>query len=41
MPENLKPLMEEKRQLLIETLADVDDEMAEMFLEEGAYHATN
>ncbi|AJV48872.1 ANL_collapsed_G0036170.mRNA.1.CDS.1 [Saccharomyces cerevisiae] len=34
VPENLKPLMEEKRQLLIETLADVDDEMAEMFLEE-------
>ncbi|CAI1573459.1 hypothetical protein SEUBUCD646_0L01350 [Saccharomyces eubayanus] len=34
VPEKLKPLMEEKRQLLIETLADVDDEMAEMFLEE-------
>lgn len=34
VPEELKPLMEEKRQLLIETLADVDDEMAEMFLEE-------
>ncbi|GAB1310572.1 Elongation factor G, mitochondrial [Madurella fahalii] len=34
IPEHLKELAEEKRQELIEKLADVDDEMAEMFLEE-------
>ncbi|CCK72645.1 Mef1p KNAG_0L00220 [Huiozyma naganishii CBS 8797] len=34
VPENLKQLAEEKRQTLIETLADVDDEMAEIFLDE-------
>lgn len=34
VPENLKDLVEEKRQVLIETLADVDDEIAELFLEE-------
>lgn len=34
VPENLKDLVEEKRALLIETLADADDEIAEMFLEE-------
>lgn len=34
IPEELRPLAKEKRQLLIETLADVDDEMAEIFLEE-------
>ncbi|KAI0473473.1 elongation factor G 1 precursor [Xylariaceae sp. FL0804] len=34
IPENLRALAEEKRQVLIEKLADVDDEMAEMFLDE-------
>ncbi|CCF57737.1 hypothetical protein KAFR_0D00900 [Kazachstania africana CBS 2517] len=34
IPYELKALVEEKRQVLIETLADVDDEMAEIFLEE-------
>lgn len=34
VPENLKDLVEEKRQVLVETLADVDDEIAELFLEE-------
>lgn len=34
IPENLKDLVEERRQVLVETLADVDDEMAELFLEE-------
>ncbi|KAH6619292.1 mitochondrial elongation factor g 1-like protein [Chaetomium sp. MPI-SDFR-AT-0129] len=34
IPDNLKELAEEKRQELIEKLADVDDEMAEMFLDE-------
>ncbi|BAO41894.1 elongation factor G [Kluyveromyces marxianus] len=34
VPEDLKDLVEEKRALLIETLADVDDEIAELFLEE-------
>ncbi|KAL2142707.1 hypothetical protein VTI28DRAFT_795 [Corynascus sepedonium] len=34
IPENLKELAEQKRQELIEKLADVDDEIAEMFLEE-------
>jgi elongation factor G len=34
IPEDLKELAQEKRQELIEKLADVDDEMAEMFLEE-------
>lgn len=35
IPENLRSLAEERRKKLIETLADVDDEMAEIFLEEG------
>ncbi|KAI1432835.1 elongation factor G 1 [Xylaria sp. CBS 124048] len=34
VPEDLKEFAEEKRQVLIEKLADVDDEIAEMFLEE-------
>lgn len=34
VPEDLLELAEEKRQLLIETLADCDDHMAEIFLEE-------
>lgn len=34
IPEDLKSLVEEKRQLMIESLADVDDEIAEIFLEE-------
>ncbi|KAL2129263.1 hypothetical protein VTI74DRAFT_8000 [Chaetomium olivicolor] len=34
IPEELKELAEQKRQELIEKLADVDDEIAEMFLEE-------
>lgn len=34
VPEDLKELVEEKRALLIETLADVDDEIAELFLDE-------
>ncbi|KAK4098634.1 mitochondrial elongation factor g 1-like protein [Parathielavia hyrcaniae] len=34
IPEHLKELAEQKRQELIEKLADVDDEIAEMFLEE-------
>ncbi|KAK4132825.1 mitochondrial elongation factor g 1-like protein [Trichocladium antarcticum] len=34
VPEELRELAEQKRQELIEKLADVDDEMAEMFLEE-------
>lgn len=34
VPEDLKELVAEKRATLIETLADVDDEMAEIFLEE-------
>lgn len=34
IPEELRDLVEEKRAVLIETLADVDDEMAEIFLEE-------
>nr|A3GHT9.2 RecName: Full=Elongation factor G, mitochondrial; Short=EF-Gmt; AltName: Full=Elongation factor G 1, mitochondrial; Short=mEF-G 1; AltName: Full=Elongation factor G1; Flags: Precursor [Scheffersomyces stipitis CBS 6054] len=33
VPEELKELVEEKRALLIETLADVDDEMADIYLE--------
>ncbi|KAI1089186.1 translation elongation factor G [Rostrohypoxylon terebratum] len=35
VPENLKELAEQKRQELIEKLADVDDEIAEIFLDEG------
>ncbi|KAI0011910.1 mitochondrial elongation factor g 1-like protein [Xylariaceae sp. FL0662B] len=35
IPGDLKELAEEKRQALIEKLADVDDEIAEIFLEEG------
>ncbi|OAA82263.1 elongation factor G 1 [Akanthomyces lecanii RCEF 1005] len=34
IPANLQDLVEEKRQVLIEKLADVDDEIAEIFLEE-------
>ncbi|AGO11496.1 AaceriABR227Cp [[Ashbya] aceris (nom. inval.)] len=34
IPAELQDLVEEKRALLVETLADVDDEMAELFLEE-------
>ncbi|AEY95289.1 FABR227Cp [Eremothecium gossypii FDAG1] len=34
VPEELQDLVEEKRLLLVETLADVDDEMAEIFLDE-------
>lgn len=34
IPQNLKALVEERRQILVETLADVDEEMAELFLEE-------
>ncbi|KAH3903227.1 probable Elongation factor G, mitochondrial [Saccharomycodes ludwigii] len=34
VPEDLVDLVEEKRALLIETLADVDDEIAELYLEE-------
>lgn len=34
IPSDLKDLVEEKRALLIETLADVDDEIAECFIEE-------
>lgn len=33
IPEDLKDLVEEKRALLIETLADVDEEMADIYLE--------
>lgn len=35
IPENLKAIAEERRKILIETLADVDDEMAEIFLDEA------
>ncbi|KAI0976917.1 elongation factor G 1 [Xylaria arbuscula] len=34
VPDDLKEFAEEKRQVLIEKLADVDDEIAEIFLEE-------
>ena len=34
IPEDVKPLAEERRAMLIETLADVDDEIAEIFLDE-------
>ncbi|KAK4447594.1 mitochondrial elongation factor g 1-like protein [Podospora aff. communis PSN243] len=34
VPENLKELAQQKRQELIEKLADVDDEIAELFLDE-------
>lgn len=34
IPESVKALAEEKRAVLIETLADVDDEIAEIFLDE-------
>ncbi|OJJ71258.1 hypothetical protein ASPBRDRAFT_207856 [Aspergillus brasiliensis CBS 101740] len=34
IPEKVKALAEERRQMLIETLADVDDEIAEIFLNE-------
>ncbi|KAI0451945.1 elongation factor G 1 [Xylaria acuta] len=35
LPEDLQAFAEEKRQVLIEKLADVDDEIAEIFLDEG------
>ncbi|KAL7620140.1 Elongation factor G, mitochondrial [Parahypoxylon ruwenzoriense] len=35
VPEDLKEFAEQKRQELIEKLADVDDEIAEIFLDEG------
>ncbi|KAJ5812090.1 hypothetical protein N7474_008391 [Penicillium riverlandense] len=35
IPEKVKALAEERRNMLIETLADVDDEIAEIFLEES------
>ncbi|PYH92333.1 elongation factor G 1, mitochondrial precursor [Aspergillus ellipticus CBS 707.79] len=34
IPEKVKDIVEERRKMLIETLADVDDEIAELFLEE-------
>lgn len=34
IPEKLKSLVEERRKMLVEILADVDDEMAELFLDE-------
>src|ERR1700679_523597 len=34
IPESVQKLAEERRKMLIETLADVDDEIAEIFLEE-------
>ncbi|OQD73736.1 hypothetical protein PENDEC_c014G00844 [Penicillium decumbens] len=34
IPDKLKKLAEERRAMLIETVADVDDQMAEMFLDE-------
>ncbi|KAI5293756.1 Elongation factor G, mitochondrial [Ascosphaera acerosa] len=34
IPAEVRPVAEERRQMLIETLADVDDEMAEVFLAE-------
>ncbi|KAJ5681800.1 Elongation factor G [Penicillium maclennaniae] len=34
IPEKVKQLAEERRAMLIETVADVDDQMAEMFLDE-------
>lgn len=35
IPENVRPVAEERRKKLIEALADVDDEIAEIFLDEG------
>ena len=35
IPEHLKGLVQERRQMLIETLADVDEEIANIFLDEG------
>lgn len=34
IPADLRPIAEERRRILIETLADVDEEMTELFLEE-------
>ncbi|KAI9727873.1 MAG: Elongation factor G, mitochondrial [Cirrosporium novae-zelandiae] len=34
IPEDVKPIAEKRRKILIETLADVDDEIAELFLDE-------
>lgn len=35
IPESCKAVAEERRRMLVETLADVDDEIAEMFIEEA------
>ncbi|KAB8336866.1 hypothetical protein FH972_021174 [Carpinus fangiana] len=35
IPADVKPIAEERRRMMIETLADVDDEIAEIFLDEG------
>jgi elongation factor G len=35
IPADVRPVAEERRKKLIETLADVDDEIAEIFLDEG------
>ncbi|KAH8816466.1 elongation factor G, mitochondrial [Xylogone sp. PMI_703] len=34
IPDDVKPVAEERRKMLIETLADVDDEIAEIYLDE-------
>ncbi|KAK2741211.1 Elongation factor G, mitochondrial [Myotisia sp. PD_48] len=34
IPEHLRDVVQERRRILVETLADVDDEIAELFLEE-------
>ena len=34
IPKHVKPLAEERRKILVETLADVDEEIAEMYLDE-------
>ncbi|RFU30892.1 hypothetical protein B7463_g5448, partial [Scytalidium lignicola] len=34
IPDDIKPVAEERRKILIETLADVDDEIAEIYLDE-------
>lgn len=35
IPEDVKPIAEERRARLIETLADADDEIVEIYLDEG------
>jgi elongation factor G len=35
IPEDVQPIAEERRRMLIEALADVDEEIAEIFLDEG------